>query len=194
MAVTAAILLAASDVEIDGLPIPLVRWNDDQTLIEFEIAQLQAGGVDVIEVVLGAHADAIIPLVAANDVEPIIDANWHDGEASWLRVGAAAVPRDTTRALIVHAEQPRPAALFRSLVEVPPDGGSIIRAMAAGVAGWPIAVNGAVLAEIRNLNGPLESLVGRHRNATAWIEHAMALAEVRGGEDPLRSWAAFAEG
>ena len=93
--------------------------TDDETLIEFEMRQLRAAGVDVIEVVLGAHADAIIPLVAADDVEPIVDDGWRAGEASWLRVGAAAVPRDTTRALIVHAGRPRPAALYRALIETP---------------------------------------------------------------------------
>ena len=193
MAVTAAILLAASDAAIDGTPIPLLPWSDGETLIEFEVRQLQAAGVDVIEVVLGAHADAIIPLVAADDVEPIVDKGWRGGEASWLRVGAAAVPRDTTRAIIAHAERPRTAALYRALLDAPIDGG-IARAAAGGVGGWPIAVNGAVLAEIRNLNAPLESLLERHRDTTAHVDDAMARAELRSLDDLAAMRAACGEG
>ncbi|MBI5288372.1 MAG: hypothetical protein HY873_05325, partial [Chloroflexi bacterium] len=51
----AAILLAADELMLDGAPAALSPWQDRETLIEWQIAELQKAGADVIEVVLGAH-------------------------------------------------------------------------------------------------------------------------------------------
>jgi CTP:molybdopterin cytidylyltransferase MocA len=67
----------------------------ESTLIEYQIEQVTAAGVRDVEVVLGYEAERVIPLVALDGVEAIIDANWRSGEVSSLRVGAAAVPRGT---------------------------------------------------------------------------------------------------
>ena len=107
--ITAAILLAADDVLIDGVPVALLPWRDDETLIEFQVAQLQAAGVDVVEVVLGYEAERIIPLVALDNVEPIVNDRWREGAAGSLRVGATAVPRETETAIIVRVDEPRSA-------------------------------------------------------------------------------------
>ena len=163
--VIAAILLAAEDIRIDGTLLPLLPFDDDQTLIEYHVAQLQAAGVEVIEVVLGCEAERIIPLVAQNDVEPIVNARWRDGEAGSIRVGATAVPRDTEAAIVIRIDEPRPAEIMRRLLdEHIARGAMLTRASHGGSAGAPIVVGRAVLSELRNVTdaGGLDAVVALH--------------------------------
>ncbi len=166
MSVIAAVLIASSEDALDGTPIPLLPWPGGDTLIEYEIAQLQAAGVEVIEVVLGREADRIIRLVARDDVEPIIDPGWRPGSASSLRVGTSAVPRDTTTALIASVDEPRPAAVYRALLEQhEARNATITLPTFEGTPGAPIVVARAALGEIRNLHadaGGLGSVLRRH--------------------------------
>jgi len=182
-----AILIAsaAPDYPDDGPPA-LWPWRGGETLIEYHLAQLAAAGVRDIEVVLGYEAERIIPLVARDNIEPIIDPRWASGPASSLRVGASAVPRGTGTALVVYIGEPRPAAIFTTLLDAHFDGGAAItRPSWEGSPGAPIIVAEAVLAELRNLTddargieavcdrhvaeiaeAPFESSVVRHRVAT----------------------------
>jgi CTP:molybdopterin cytidylyltransferase MocA len=145
----AAILLAAEDLVIDGTPIALLPWQDDTTLIEYQIEQLQDAGVDAIEVVLGFDAETLIPLVAHNNVEPVINNNWRDPNAS-LRVGAAAVPRDTEYALIARVDEPRRAHIYRTLLDAHDGVGQITQPTFDHGPGSPIVAGYDALAAIRN--------------------------------------------
>ena len=164
--VTAAILLSTGDAEIDGVPLALLPWHGDETLIEYHIAQLQAAGVDVIEVVLGHEAERIIPLVARDNVEPIVDGRWQADAASGVRVGATAVPRDTEAAIIVRVDEPRPMGVYRRLLdEHLRSGAAITRPAFEGTPGAPIVVDRALLAELRNATdaaGGLDGILARH--------------------------------
>ena len=178
--VIAAILLAAGDASIDGVPLALLPWDDGETLIEYHVAQLRAAGVDVIEVVLGYEAERIIPLVALDDVEPIVNARWQDGEAGSLRVGATAVPRDTSAAIVVRIDEPREAGVYRQLLdEHARSGAAITRPAFEGTPGTPIIVERAVLAEVRNATdaaGGLDGILARH---------ATEIVEVAFGDDAV---------
>ena len=178
--VIAAILLAAGDASIDGVPLALLPWDDGETLIEYHVAQLRAAGVDVIEVVLGYEAERIIPLVALDDVEPIVNARWQDGEAGSFRVGATAVPRDTSAAIVVRIDEPREAGVYRQLLdEHARSGAAITRPAFEGTPGTPIIVERAVLAELRNATdaaGGLDGILARH---------ATEIVEVAFGDDAV---------
>jgi len=178
--VIAAILLAAGDASIDGVPLALLPWDDGETLIEYHVAQLRAAGVDVIEVVLGYEAERTIPLVALDDVEPIVNARWQDGEAGSLRVGATAVPRDTSAAIVVRIDEPREAGVYRQLLdEHARSGAAITRPAFEGTPGTPIIVERAVLAELRNATdaaGGLDGILARH---------ATEIVEVAFGDDAV---------
>ncbi|MEX2247539.1 MAG: NTP transferase domain-containing protein [Dehalococcoidia bacterium] len=161
----AAILLADRDVPALGGPPALLPWHDGETLVEYQVAQLLEAGVGAVEVVLGADADRIIPLVARDNVEPVVNARWRDGVAGSLRVGASAVPRGTETALIVEVIQPRPAEIYRRLLDAHlGNGAGITVPTFKGTAGRPIVVDTAALAELRNLTAPgnLEMLIERH--------------------------------
>lgn len=163
----AAILIASAALEYpDDGPPALWPWRDGETLIDYHLAQLVAAGVRDIVVVLGYEAARIIPLVARDNVEPIIDPRWANGPASSLRVGASAVPRGTGTAIIVYINGPRPAWVYQTLLDAHLDrGAAITRPSWEGSPGAPIIVGEAVLAEMRNLADDargIEAVCDRH--------------------------------
>lgn len=169
-----AILIASTAPEHpDDGPPALWPWRGGETLIEYHLAQLAAAGVRDIVVVLGYEAELIIPLVARDNVEPIIDPRWasgpsktRPGEASSLRAGTSAVPRGTNTAVVVYIGEPRPAAIFTTLLDAHFDGGAAItRPSWGGAPGAPVIVGEAVLAELRNLRDDargIEAVCDRH--------------------------------
>ena len=194
--VVAGILLAAGAPGGTEPPAALWPWGDGSTLIEYQVAQLRAAGVDAIEVVLGDQAERIIPLVTGGDVEPIVNPRWRDGVASSIRTGAAAVPRGTTAAIIVDVAEPRAAAVYRRLLdEHHAHAAAITRPTFEGTPGAPIVVNETILSEARNLTDPagLRTLLDRHAGEILDVpfDSGVVLLEVRSAEDCERAHGAF---
>lgn len=191
----AAILLAADASPHFDVPPALLPWHADDTLVEYEIAQLRAARIDVIEVVLGYEAERVIPLVARNDVEPVVNPRWADGLAGSLRTGAMAVPRDTEAAIIVQVHQPRPAAVYRRLLEHHAShGASITRPAYHGVAGAPLVADRDVLARLRNVAGEghdLDAILRRHVSSDVPFEMDIVLLEIVTRGDYERALQAF---
>lgn len=179
-----AILIAsaAPDYPDDGPPA-LWPWRGGETLIEYHLAQLAAAGVRDIVVVLGYEAERIIPLVARDNVEPISDPRWASGSASSLRVGASAVPRGADTAVVVYIGEPRPAAIFTTLLNAHFDGGAAItRPSWEGSPGAPIIVSEAVLAEMRNLTDDargIEAVCDRHAAEIAEVPFESSVVQYR---------------
>lgn len=198
--VSGAILLAATDGEINGVPLGLLPWQGDETLIEYEVAQLLAAGVDVVEVVLGHEAERIIPLVARDNVEPLVNARWRDGAAGSIRVGATAVPRDTNTAILVRVDEPRPAGVYRRLLdEHLRSGAAITRPTFEGAPGSPTVVDGVVLAELRNATdaaGGLSGIVARHAGGLLAVtfDSGMVLIRVETAADYVQARASALSG
>ena len=192
----AAILLAAGAPEGPLQPAALLPFGGNGTLIEYQVAQLQAAGVDVIEVVLGADADRILPLVSGNDVEPILNPRPESIAASF-RVGASAVPRDTATAIVVNVEQPRPADVYRRLLDAhAAHGAAITRPTFECTFGAPIVVDRAVLAELRNLTSDtfgLRPVLERHAASIVEVpfDSDIVLLEIRTAEDSDHARAMF---
>lgn len=155
----------------------MLPWQG-ATLAEYHVEQLQGAGVRDIEVVLGCDADSVLPLVAADNVEPIVDYAWqHDVSSAW-RVGATAVPRGTTAAVIMDVLCPRQASLIRAVIDAQSESrAEMTRASFAGRHGWPIIAGGAMLAQIRNVadDGALGAVLNGAAARTMlvpWIDDA----------------------
>lgn len=158
-----------------GLPA-LYPWDDAETLIEHEIRQIEDAlaaltrEATAIEVVLGYDAERVIPLISRDNVEPIVVPTPGDASSA-IRVGAAAVPRGTTSALLVDVRVPVSSAMYRSLFEAQmATKAPIVRGTASAM---PIVVDGALLAALRNVtddSGGLAALLERHRAETVAIE------------------------
>jgi len=196
----AAIVLAAGTPGSAQPPAALLPWDGDDTLIEYQVAQLQAAGVDVIEVVLGDAAERVIALVAADDVEPIVNPRWSEGVAGSVRAGAAAVPRDTETAIVVNVEEPRPAEVYRRLLdEHHAHGAAITRPTFEGTPGTPTVLGRAALAEARNLidDAPgLRAIIDRHAGDIRDVpfDSEVVLLRVRSAEDCAHARVVFGLG
>lgn len=148
----AGILLADTDLQLDGAPLALQLSDADETLIEWQVAQMQQAGVEVVEVVLGYDAERLIPLCSGNDVEPIVNERWESGEASSIRVGATATPRNTTAAVLVWLSRPRDAAVIKPVIrDHVAAHATVTRPMSGDEPGSPVVVDAQVLARLRNL-------------------------------------------
>ena len=195
----AAVLLAAGGSERMGQPKALLPWIGGETLVEYQVAQLLAAGVEVVAVVVGDDADRVIPLVARDGVEPIVNERWRDGRAGSVRVGTAAVPRDTDTALIVNVDQPRPAAVYRALLDAHLAGAAqVTRAVHAGAHGHPIVLSRAALAEARNVvdeTQGLRAVIDRHRATLLEVpfDDPVVLLDINTLEDYERAKVTFGQ-
>ena len=150
-----------------GAPKPLLEWGG-YTLIEYHLAQLKGPPVDRVVVVLGHRADEVLPHVrgAGPDVVGVVNELYAQGRASSLRVGAAALPDDTTDVLVLSVDQPRPHDMIARLVDVHQRSGSLITVPTyEEKRGHPPLLNGSLLPELREVNEAtqgLRAVIERH--------------------------------
>jgi CTP:molybdopterin cytidylyltransferase MocA len=164
---TAAILLAGGESARMGRPKPLLVWGDE-TLVEYQVRQLQQAGCNPVIVVLGAHEDAVRPLVHRTGAHAVINELYAQGRASSVRVGAGALAEDIQAALILNVDQPRPVAVHRQLLAAM-DATERPIAVAAhdGHRGHPVAFAGAIFPELREVREATEGMravMERHEN------------------------------
>src|SRR5688572_7352394 len=88
----AAILLVAGASRRMGQPKPLIPWGDC-TLIEWEHAQLMASCVDDIVIVCGSRMEEVRRVLGEGARHVVFNAQWPQGRATSLAMGAAALLR-----------------------------------------------------------------------------------------------------
>ncbi|MCH8345778.1 MAG: nucleotidyltransferase family protein [Chloroflexi bacterium] len=163
----AAILLAAGESSRMGAAKPLLEWGGN-TLIEYQLAQLKEPPVDRLVVVLGHRADEVLPYVRGigPDVVGVINELYAEGRASSLRLGAAALPDDTTAVLVLSVDQPRPHDVIARLVDVHQRSGNLITVPTyEEKRGHPPLLDGSLLPELREVNEAtqgLRAVIERH--------------------------------
>ncbi|MCH7838056.1 MAG: NTP transferase domain-containing protein [Chloroflexi bacterium] len=99
----AAILLAAGESTRMGRPKALLPWHDT-TLVEYQVRELTAAGVERIAVVLGHDAGEVWPHVP-DEAHMVVNEAYREGRASSLRAGAAALPDDADPILVYDDEE-----------------------------------------------------------------------------------------
>ena len=72
-----------------------------KALVTHVLEAVAASRVHSATVVVGAQADALLPVALASGATVVENPNWRDGQTSSLRCGIAALPRDTD-AFLVH--------------------------------------------------------------------------------------------
>ena len=161
----AAIVLAGGESSRMGVPKPLLEWGGF-TLIEYQLAQLKGPPMDRVVVVLGHRADDVLPYVRGADAQAVVNDLYAEGRASSLRVGAAALPDDTTAVLVINVDQPRPHDVIARLVDVHRHSGSLITIPTyQEKRGHPPVLDGSLLPELREANEAtqgLRAVIARH--------------------------------
>jgi molybdenum cofactor cytidylyltransferase len=161
----AAILLAGGESSRMGTAKPLLEWGGN-TLIEYQLAQLKEPPVDRLVVVLGHRADEVLPYVRGAGAQALINELYAEGRASSLRLGAAALPDDTTAILVLSVDQPRPHDVIARLVDVHRHSGNLITVPTyEEKRGHPPLLDGSLLPELREVNEAtqgLRAVIERH--------------------------------
>jgi CTP:molybdopterin cytidylyltransferase MocA len=135
----AGIVLAAGGASRFGRAKQLAPFRG-RFLLEYPLATLAAAPVDRRIVVLGAEAERILEQVDLQGAEPVVCADWAEGQARSLAAGIAAAG-DAGAALIMLGDQPgvSPAAAERVLGAR--DGEALaVRATYDGDPGHPVLI------------------------------------------------------
>ncbi len=161
----AAILLAGGESSRMGAAKPLLEWGG-YTLIEYQLAQLKEPPVDRLVVVLGHRAAEVLPYVRGIGAQALINELYAEGRASSLRLGAAALPDDTTAVLVLSVDQPRPHDVIAQLVDAHRHSGNLITVPTyEEKRGHPPLLDGSLLPELREVNEAtqgLRAVIERH--------------------------------
>jgi molybdenum cofactor cytidylyltransferase len=164
---TAAILLAGGESSRMGRPKPLLVWGNE-TLIEYQVRQLREAGCEPVIVVLGAHEEAVRPLVHNTGARAVINELYAEGRASSVRVGAGALGETVEAALVLNVDQPRPSAVHERLIaERAGNPDSIVTPVHQGKRGHPVLFPAVVFPQLREVREATEGMraVMEHHSA-----------------------------
>lgn len=159
-----SILLAAGQSTRMGRPKPLLPWGDE-SLIRYQMHQLEEAGVDEIIVVLGYRADDVHREIRDLRCRVVVNARYHTGRAISLQMGAKAVSRDTSAIVIVNVDQPRPAEVLRQIIAAHDGTHVATRPAVDGHHGHPVVVSGSLREELmaaRDEDGGLRGVLEQH--------------------------------
>lgn len=156
---TAAILLAAGESTRMGRPKPLLPWGG-VTLIEYQVRELLAAGVDDLVVVLGHAAEEVRPRVPQGTRVAVNEA-YREGRASSLRAGAAALAEGADPIVVLSVDQPRPRAVIETLLAAHREQAAAITVpVAQRRRGHPVVLAGSLLPELREASEESQGLRG----------------------------------
>lgn len=176
MASIPVILLAAGSSTRMGQPKQLLPWGE-QTLIEHQLLTILQTGEPVI-VVLGAHADRILPVVKKYPVAVVVNADWESGMAGSISCGIdemESLKPDADAVLITLVDQPLiPFSHFKEMLNAFEKGRQQIIAStsAEGWLGVPALFDKRYFSELRNLQGEkgARTLISQYQNRVKVLE------------------------
>ena len=139
----AGVVLAAGSGSRFGTSAKQLAELDGIPLLEHALRAVEAvPAIERIVVVLGARADEILAAVDLGDAEPVVCADWADGQAASLRCGIEAVG-DADAAVLTLGDMPRitPQVIAR-FADIAGEHGTRSRARAVygGVPGHPVVL------------------------------------------------------
>ncbi|HEY6759258.1 MAG TPA: nucleotidyltransferase family protein [Baekduia sp.] len=159
--VLGVVLAAGAGTRFGGALKQLATFRG-RPLVTWPLQALREGGVEDVVVVLGAHADAIAPVVEADTV--VCD-DWADGMSASLRCAVSVAERRGAEAMMmVLGDQPLlTGAAVTKVLEAREPLAIAVRATYGGVPGHPTLIESAMftaLAELRGDTGARELLRG----------------------------------
>ena len=193
-----ALLLAAGESSRMGEPKALLPWQGS-TLIEFQIHQLLAGGIERVAVVLGHDAGAILHAVRPPPQTTIVVNERHaTGKTSSVKAGMEAIPPHVEAILLLAVDQPRPASLIRRLIQTHRAADALITVPAfQGRHGHPAIFARPLFPEIRAIDEEshgLRAIRRRHTRDTHVCDTTspVCLIDINTPEDYRAALALFA--
>lgn len=168
-----ALLLAAGESARMGRPKALLPWQGGM-LVEFQIEQLLAGGIERVVLVLGHEADAVRRVASPfARTTVVLNQDYATGKTSSVRAGMDATPADAEAHLVLGVDQPRPAGLIRRLRQAHETSDALITVPAfGGRHGHPTIFSRELFPEMRDIREETQGLRAvrhRHRERTQVI-------------------------
>jgi molybdenum cofactor cytidylyltransferase len=178
---TTAILLAAGESTRMGRLKALLEW-EGQPLLRYQADQLLAAPIERLVVVVGHRRDELTPLLPESPIlDVVVNSDYASGKVSSIVAGVRAVPAGSD-ALLLGVDQPRPAALIRTVLEAHREGGgSITVAGYRGRRGHPVVFGAALREELLTISEETEglrSVLRGHPEGTLVVETDDPLALV----------------
>lgn len=173
-----------------GAPKPLVPWAGT-TLLGYQLQQLSSlGAVAEIVVVTGHAVDAVEAEVRQHvKARCVRNEAYARGKATSVRLGMAAIAPEATAIMLCAADQPRPAAVLRRLIdEHIAAGAAITLPVHGGRRGHPLVFARALLPELLAVDDAtlgVRAVVERHAGGVREVAFAdpVVLVDVNAPED-----------
>ena len=160
------LILAAGEGRRFGSPKQLAPLHGRPLLEHALVAMAGASSIGPVVVVLGAHAQRILDVVALHGAQAVVAADWAEGQAASLRAGVAALASRVEAIAITLGDQPAMTAAAIDAVAAARDGESAaVRATWAGRPGHPVLLERALFASVGGLRGD--------EGARGLLEHAL---------------------
>jgi molybdenum cofactor cytidylyltransferase len=157
-----------------GQPKALLPWLG-RSLVEFQVEQLLAGGMERVILVLGHEAERIRRAAGSlPGTTIVVNQEYALGRASSVQAGMNPIPADVDALLVLSVDQPRPAGLIRRLCQAHEMAGALITVPAfRGRHGHPTIFAQRLFPELRDITEKeqgLRAIRRRHRSETQVIE------------------------
>ena len=170
----AGLILAAGESRRMGRDKALLIFQG-RTFLESIVANLRAGGVENIIVVLGHHAEAIQGAVDLTSVQVVVNPDYQRGQTSSLQLGLAAAARVSPDAvLLCLVDHPAfSASLIAKLLEqFEATHAPVVIPTFQGERGHPVVIGRLLIPELLELpaGAPANAVIRRHRHATQFVE------------------------
>jgi CTP:molybdopterin cytidylyltransferase MocA len=162
----AGVLLAAGESARMGRPKPLLPWGDT-TLIEYQVGEMLAAGLERVIVVLGHAWQDVKPYLTGPAVQTVINEAYRESKAGSLRAVAASLLDEDEAVAILSVDQPRPRDVLTRLLAAYDAGAALVTfPVHGGRRGHPTVLAGALIPELRNVLDEtlgLRGLIERHQ-------------------------------
>lgn len=174
MAPVAAVLLAAGESSRMGQPKPLLPWGG-APLVRYQVESLTEAGAGPIVVVLGPGAlDAESCIADLSGVTAVINHRAPEGKTTSVRLGVSHVDSDAGGILLLAVDQPRTAAIIRSVIEAHAAAGALVtHPTYKGRGGHPIVFHASLREELLAVSEErqgIREVVGRHTDRLHRVE------------------------
>jgi molybdenum cofactor cytidylyltransferase len=196
----AAIVLAAGGSARMGRN-KLLFLLSGETVLRRAVRRAIAAGFDPVIVVLGHEADRAQGELDGLGCQTVVNPDWEQGINHSLRTGLAALPAETTAAVVMLADMPLVTTeMLRTLVERWRDGAApLVISDYEGVNAPPMLYGRALFPELLAMEGEGcgKQVVRRHREeaaVVAWPAAALADLDLPEDYERVQAWVEALEG